>query len=96
MARAKKKRKISAHQRSFGRAAKAANVICHKETASVGAYKKCMSTEMKSRLGGGKKKKAAASKSCAGLVKSGPRKGRLKKGYTRSGVAKGRCPVKKK
>lgn len=99
MAKAKKKRKITPHMRKFGTVAKAANVVCHRETNSVSAYKSCMSTNMKAglRKAGvtGKAKKKAPASRCTGIVKSGPRKGRLKKGYTRAGVAKGRCPRKK-
>lgn len=106
MAKAKAKRKyksgpkkgkvipLTQRQKSFGRVAKAANKVCHAETSTVPAYGRCMSREMKAGLGS--KKKASAASKCTGIVKSGPRKGRLKKGYTRAGVAKGRCPVKKK
>jgi len=57
MARKKKKRKISAHQRKFGKAATAANAICHREANSTASYKTCMRREMKSRLGGKRRKK---------------------------------------
>lgn len=88
----KKKRKITAHMRAFGRVAKAANRVCHAATSTVSAYKKCMSKEMKAGLGK-KKGKGPKKITCVGLVKSGPRKGKLKKGYTYKG-AKGRCPRK--
>jgi hypothetical protein len=38
------------------------------------------------------KKKKAKARSCAGVVKSGAKKGRLKKGYKWPGG--GKCPVK--
>jgi hypothetical protein len=41
----------------FGTAARGANLVCHRETNSVGAYKTCMRREMKARLGGGKKRR---------------------------------------
>lgn len=101
MARAKKKRKITPHMRAFGKVAKAANIVCHAETSTVTAYKKCMSTNMKAGLkkaGVTKKRKAApkkaAAKKCKGTYATGPKKGKLKSGYTYRGVKKGRCPRK--
>lgn len=38
------------------------------------------------------RKKKTAARKCAGLVKSGARKGKLKKGYKWPGD--GRCPIK--
>lgn len=52
----------------FGQAAKAANVTCHRTTNSVGAYKTCMSREMKQELRdrgfkiGGKKRRGRKSR----------------------------------
>lgn len=48
MARARKK-SGSARSR-FGKVARAANAVCHRETNSVAGFKKCMSREMKSGL----------------------------------------------
>lgn len=91
--------------RKFGTVAKASNAVCHRETNSVSAYKKCMSTNMKAGLkkAGLKKagvtrtagKKSAKKITCKGLYKSGANKGKVKPGYKRSKTA-GRCPVKKK
>jgi hypothetical protein len=93
---AKKKRKCGtkcrAQRAKFGTAARGANKVCHRDTNSVPGYKKCMSTEMKARLGGGKKKKAGVKK-CKGLYQSGANKGKIKPGYKRGPA--GRCPVKK-
>lgn len=96
---AKKKRKITQHMKKFGTVAKATNAVCHRETNSVAAYKKCMSAGMtaglkKAGVTGAKKK--AAKITCKGLYKSGANKGKVKPGYTKSGVAAGRCPRKKK
>ncbi len=87
MARRRKKRKITARNRMFGRFAKS----CHKTTSSASAYGKCMAAGMSS--GAKRRKKAGAKKvTCKGLKKSGPGKGRLKKGYTWKGAKKGACP----
>lgn len=34
----------------FGRAARKANAVCHRDTNSVSAFRSCMSKEMKSNL----------------------------------------------
>jgi hypothetical protein len=110
MARAKKKkRKISQHQRAFGKVAKASNVVCHRETNSVAGYKKCMSTNMVAGLKkagvtkkgrkstAAKKKTKSKSKTitCVGLRKSGPKKGTLKPGFTwKGGAQRNGCPRK--
>lgn len=113
MAKAKAKRKyktgpkkgkiipLTPGQRKFGTVARAANVVCHRETNSVSLYKKCMSREMSANLATGKRKSAAkkATKkiTCVGLRKSGPKKGTLKPGYTWQGKkGKGGCPRKVK
>jgi hypothetical protein len=81
---------MTPQQRKFRTVAKAANAKCHRETASVADYKKCMSTAMKAGLGGKRRKKAGAKKAYkACQFKSGPRKGRLKPGW-RYGKG-GRC-----
>ena len=49
-------------RKKFGTAAKASKKISHAETNTVALYKKCMSREMKSRLGGRKRKAGAAKK----------------------------------
>lgn len=86
MARRRKKRKITARNRMFGRVAKA----CHKTTNSASAYGKCMSAGMST--GTKRRKKGAKKITCKGLKKSGSGKGRLKKGYTWKGAKKGACP----
>lgn len=98
MARGKRKKKRTGSQRKFATAAKAANSYCHRNSNSTETFKSCMRTQMKKNLraqgfkiGGKKTKKRGATPKCKGLIKSGPRKGRLKKGYTWKG-AKGRCP----
>lgn len=99
-----KKRKVTAWNRAFGTAAKRANSKCHATTKTTAAFQRCKNTVMevelrkaKSSLGVGKKRKAAsgATKKCAGLRSTGPKKGTLKKGYTWKGK-RGGCPVKAK
>lgn len=84
-------------QMQFGTKAKAANVVCHRETTTTGAYASCMRKQMKSGLSKkSKAKKSTAAKSCEGLRKTTTTKGRkgsLKKGYTWKN-AKGKCPRK--
>lgn len=95
MARAKKKkRKVTAHMKKFGTVAKAANAVCHRETNSVAAFKKCMHTNMVEGLKkAGYTGKGPKVRKCKGLYKSGPNKGKMKPGYKRGPA--GRCPVKK-
>lgn len=50
-------KKLNRQQKKFQTAARAANARCHRETNSVAAYKTCMRGEMKSRLGGGRKRR---------------------------------------
>lgn len=49
--KARKKGARTPQQKKFKRVAKAANVVCHRDTNTVAGYKKCMSTEMKAGLG---------------------------------------------
>lgn len=92
MAKSRKKANTPQAKR-FGVIVKAANVVCHRDTNSVNAYKKCMSSAMKAKLPTGGKKKNPLLK-CKGTYSSGPNKGKVKPGYRRG--AAGRCPVKKK
>lgn len=91
-----KKRKISAHQRKFGKAGRAAMVICHRETNSLSAFGTCMKREMAARLGKKRKSKSATTRTsgrkCKGIYQTGSKRGRLKPGYKYPGG--GRCPRK--
>lgn len=89
--------KLTPNQRRFKVASEAARKKCHRETTTPGAFGTCIGKSMKKALKGkGKGKKTAKSKAatskCAGLVKSGKKKGKLRKGYR---FKRGRkCPVK--
>jgi hypothetical protein len=86
---------LTPHQKRFKVASAAARKKCHKATTTPGTYSSCFGKAMSKALKGKGKKKAAksASKSkCAGIVKSGPKKGKLKKGYRFKAGKK--CPVK--
>jgi hypothetical protein len=87
---------MTPHQKKFKQASTAARKKCHKSTTTPGAFGKCFGGAMSKALKGTGKKKAKASKAkaCAGIVKTGAKKGKLKKGFKFPGG--GKCPVKVK
>lgn len=87
---------LTPHQKRFKLASAKARKVCHKKTTTPGTYGDCFGKIMKKELKGkGKKKgKKAGVRKCAGVVQTGARKGRLKKGYKWPGG--GKCPVKAK
>lgn len=87
--------KLTPNQKRFKTASEAARKKCHRETTTPGAFGTCVGKSMKKALTGKGKKKAKSKSSaseCTGILKSGPKKGKLRKGYR---YKKGRkCPVK--
>lgn len=86
---------MTPHQKKFAKASEAARKKCHRTTTTPGTYGTCFGKSMKDALKGkgkGKAKGKKATSRCAGIRKSGPRKGTLKKGYKYAKNKK--CPVK--
>lgn len=87
---------LTAHQKRFKQASAAARKACHASTKTPGTYGTCFGKSMSKALKGTGKKasKKGGVRKCAGVVQTGKRKGRLKKGYKWPGG--GKCPVKAK
>lgn len=87
---------LTPHQKRFKKASAVARKTCHKKTTTPGAYSTCFGKSMSKALKGKGAKKGAKKgvRKCVGIVQTGARKGKLKKGFKWPGG--GKCPVKAK